>query len=179
MAPFLVGLIGQGLNLLSNAVMSKGKDWIEEKTGIDVSKASLSQEELVKLRQFEMEHEEELRLIQQGDDKLSAEIEMAYLKDVDSARQMQVSALSQDDLFSKRFVYYLAIFWSLTAALFIGFVTFTTIPEQNIRFADTIIGFLLGTIISTIMGYFYGTSKSSQNKDELIRQVVKGQNETR
>lgn len=172
MPPFLIGLLGQGLNLIANATLAKGKEWIQEKTGVDVSKASLSPEELTNLRQFEMDHEEELRRLQLEDDKLSAQVELAYLADVDSARQMQIAALSQEDVFSKRFVYYMAIFWSVVASLFIGFVTFTTIPEQNIRFADTIIGFLLGTIISTIMGYFYGTSKSSHNKDELIRTVV-------
>ena len=32
------------------------------------------------------------------------------------------------------------------------------IPKENIRFADTIVGFLLGTIIATMFGFFYGNS---------------------
>jgi purine-cytosine permease-like protein len=85
---------------------------------------------------------------------------------------MQVAALEQTDLFSKRFVYYLAIFWSVAAAIYIGFITFGTIPEDNIRFADTILGFLLGTIVGQIVAFFFGSSSSSQNKDSVIKSVV-------
>jgi hypothetical protein len=35
---FLAPLLAQGLNLLGNAVLSKGKGWLEEKTGIDLDK---------------------------------------------------------------------------------------------------------------------------------------------
>ena len=170
----LAPLLAQGLSLVGNAVMAKGKDWLQEKTGVDVSKASLSDEDFLKLKQFEMEHQEELIRLRQEDDKLSVEIEKAYLADTQSARQMQTAALSQSDLFSKRFIYYFAMFWAVAAAIYIGFITFASIPEANIRFADTILGFLLGTIVSQIISFFYGSSSSSQSKDELIKSVVDG-----
>lgn len=170
----LAPLLAQGLSLVGNAVMAKGKDWLQEKTGVDVSKASLSDEDFLKLKQFEMEHQEELIRLRQEDDKLSVEIEKAYLADTQSARQMQTAALSQSDLFSKRFIYYFAMFWAVVAAIYIGFITFAPIPEANIRFADTILGFLLGTLVSQIISFFYGSSSSSQNKDELIKSVVEG-----
>lgn len=172
MLPILAPLLAQGLNLLTNAVMVRGKDWLQEKTGIDLENATLSNDELMKLRQFEMEHEEELLKIRQEDNRLSADLEKAYLADTGKARDMQMTALQQSDLFSKRFVYYFAIFWSVLAAGFIGAITFTTIPEANIRFADTILGFLLGTIVSQIIQFFYGSSRSSQSKDALIKSVV-------
>ena len=170
----LAPLLAQGLSLVGNAVMAKGKDWLQEKTGVDISKASLSDEDFLKLKQFEMEHQEELIRLRQEDDKLSVEIEKAYLADTQSARQMQTAALSQSDLFSKRFIYYFAMFWAVVAAIYIGFITFAPIPEANIRFADTILGFLLGTLVSQIISFFYGSSSSSQNKDELIKSVVEG-----
>lgn len=74
------------------------------------------------------------------------------------SRNMQVEALKQEDVFSKRFVYYFAMFWSLFAVVYIGCITFVEIPASNVRFADVIIGFLLGTIIATIIGFFYGNS---------------------
>jgi hypothetical protein len=165
-------LIGAGLNLIGNAVLAKGKDWVKEKTGVDVDKASLSQEDLLKLQQFEMEHEEELLRLKQEDNKINAELEKAYLADVQNARNLQAAALAQYDVFSKRFIYYLAIFWSMCGAIYIGFITFGTIPQDNIRFADTILGFLLGTIISQILQFFYGSSRSSQNKDETFKTIV-------
>ena len=170
----LAPLLAQGLSLVGNAVMAKGKDWLQEKTGVDVSKASLSDEDYLKLKQFEMEHQEELIKLRQEDDRLSVEVEKAYLADTQSARQMQTAALNQSDLFSKRFIYYFAMFWAVAAAIYIGFITFAPIPEANIRFADTILGFLLGTIVSQIISFFYGSSSSSQSKDELIKSVVEG-----
>lgn len=45
--------------------------------------------------------------------------------------------------------------------LYIFLITWIPIPEQNIRFVDTSLGFLLGTVISTIIMYFFGASASS------------------
>lgn len=95
----------------------------------------------------------------------------AYLADVQSARNMQVEALKQDDLFSKRYVYYLASFWSIVAMVYIFLITFMTIPEANVRFADTVLGFLLGTIIATVIQYFLGSSKGSADKTAQIQEL--------
>jgi hypothetical protein len=86
---------------------------------------------------------------------------------------MQVAALNQDDKFSKRFVMYLATFWSLTAVAYIFLITFTNIPEINIRFADTILGFLLGTVVATILNFFLGSSAGSKEKTEALAAELK------
>lgn len=96
-----------------------------------------------------------------------------HLENVKGARDMQNNALNQSDVFSKRFVYYFASFWSVSAVVYIGFITFATIPKDNIRFADTIIGFLLGTVVATILNFFYGTSKSSQDKTDKLAEMAK------
>jgi len=169
---FLIPILGKGLDLIANAALAKGKQWVKEKTGVDIGQPDLTSEDFVKLKQYEMEHEEDLIKLRQEDDKLSFEIEKAYLADVQNARGMQVAALQQSDIFSKRFIYYYAIFWSISAVLYIAFITFGEIPEANIRYADTVLGFLLGTIIATIVGYFYGSSRSSYNKDEVLKGVI-------
>jgi len=97
-----------------------------------------------------------------------------HLENVKGARDMQNNALNQSDVFSKRFIYYFASFWSVSAVVYIGFITFATIPKDNIRFADTIIGFLLGTVVATILNFFYGTSKSSQDKTDKLAEMAKG-----
>lgn len=168
----LAPLVSQGLSLIGNAALAKGKDWVKEKTGVDLDKANLSPEDYLKLKQFELDHEEELIRLRQADDKLSVELEKAYLEDTQSARDMQIEALKQDDLFSKRFVYYFAIFWSIFACIYVGLITFTTVPESNVRFADTVLGFLLGTVIAQIIAFIYGSSRSSQTKDSVIKSIV-------
>jgi hypothetical protein len=85
------------------------------------------------------------------------------------ARAMQVAALQQSDVFSKRFTMYLTTFWSLAAGSYIGFITFSIIPEQNVRFADTILGFILGTVVATMLNFWFGSSIGSKEKAEALR----------
>lgn len=92
-----------------------------------------------------------------------------------SAREMQIAALAQSDVFSKRFVYYLATFWSVFAVIYILVITLADIPEKNVRFADTILGFILGTVIATLMNFFFGSSKSSLDKTEKLAKLAKGE----
>ena len=57
MPPFILALLGSGLRLVANAVLVKGKEFIKEKTGVDVDQATLSDADKLKLRQFQAEHE--------------------------------------------------------------------------------------------------------------------------
>lgn len=101
-----------------------------------------------------------------------AQLESMDAQDTTDARKLQAAALAQDDLFSKRFVYYFAAAWSLFAMGYLVLITVTQIPEANQRFADTTLGFLLGTIIATIIVYFYGSSKGSHSKDGALREMI-------
>lgn len=102
-----------------------------------------------------------------------ADLEKAYLADMDSARRMQIEALKQDDLFSKRFVYYFATVWSAFAMLYFTFVTFGTVSQSGQRMADTILGVLIGTVITGFFNFFYGSSARSREKDETIKHLSK------
>jgi hypothetical protein len=162
MAPLLAGivssLIQNNLPKVAQAVVDKGLDYVQEKTGIEL-KPDMSQEEVKALREAAQKHEE-------------FKIEQAN-KNTADARAMQVAALQQDDTFSKRFVMYLATFWSLTAVAYIFLITFTNIPELNVRFADTILGFLLGTVVATILNFFLGSSAGSKEKTEALAAELK------
>ena len=105
-----------------------------------------------------------LKLAQIDLDKLKAE----YANTAD-ARAMQVAALQQSDVFSKRFTMYLTIFWSLAAVVYIGFITFSAIPDKNVRFADTILGFILGTVVATLLNFWFGSSIGSKDKAEALK----------
>lgn len=105
-----------------------------------------------------------------------AEIDLAQFeaeaKDRDSARQMQIAALQQDDKFSKHFIYWFAWYWSVGSTLYFFSVTFLPMPEGGRDFANIILGFLLGTAVATIISFFYGSSKSSKDKtDALVKEM--------
>ena len=106
--------------------------------GTDPESIALSQEFKAKMLEFEIEN-----------NKLE-------LEDKKSARAMQESALQQGDLFSKRFIYYLAAFWSVVGAMFVFLVFFVDIPEKNLRLVDTLEGFVLGNIVASVMSFFFG-----------------------
>jgi ABC-type nitrate/sulfonate/bicarbonate transport system permease component len=44
-------------------------------------------------------------------------------------------------------------------------VTFVDIPEKNLRFVDTILGFMLGTVVATVLNFWLGSSAGSRAKD--------------
>jgi hypothetical protein len=95
------------------------------------------------------------------------ELERMAYHDRADARALQKAALEQGDIFAKRFIYYLTIFWSCFAAGYVTLITFTTIPETSIRFADTILGFVLGTIIASIIAFFFGSSHGNEKRGDL------------
>jgi hypothetical protein len=143
LAPLLATLASNGLGMVADAVTKKGKEFVEEKLGIDLTQDP-SPETIANWKLAAQQHEKEL-------------LQMAY-GDVANARNMQVEAL--------RFIYIFATFWSVFAASYIGFITFGHIPEDNQRFADTILGFLLGTVVATILQFFFGSSMGSKEKDK-------------
>lgn len=96
------------------------------------------------------------------------DLQKAFLADVQSARSMQIAALGQEDLFSKRFVYYLAAAWSIFAMLYFTGVTFIKIEPAGQRVADTVLGVLISSVLGGIMAYFYGSTKGSAEKTRLL-----------
>jgi len=83
-----------------------------------------------------------------------------------SARSMAVVALQSEDPFVRRFTYYVIAGWSVFAMVVIPCMIFMQIPESNVRFADTILGFLLGTVIASMFAFLLGSSFGSRQKDK-------------
>lgn len=151
-----IPFIGKLIDDYGENLVVKG---IEKITGVDLSKEELTSEDKQKILDSQIE------IMKIDFEKLKLEFD-----NTNSARDMQKVALQQEDTFSKRYVYYLATFWSFVAVGYIFLITFLTIPEANVRFADTTLGFLLGTIVATIINYFFGSSKSSSDKNQLLKE---------
>lgn len=100
---------------------------------------------------------------------LEVELERMRYADIANARHLQETALNQDDLFSKRFIYWFAAAWSLFTMFYVTLVTFYTpnTPEGK-SIAQTVLGFLLGTAVASIFMYFFGSTRTSDSKNRLL-----------
>lgn len=153
------------MNIFTKLFSGGAKDVVDSVGGvIDNLITSKEEKEAAKLA-IQQEINRHFEAIQANAAK---ELEL-QLQDKANARGMQVEALKQNDLFSKRFVYYFTAFWSLFSALYLGGTTFLDIPEKNSHVVDTTLGFLLGTAIALMFSYFYGTSlKENQRVENKI-----------
>lgn len=170
-------LASKGMDLLGSIFKSsvdKGMNAVtkklEQKTGIkieDIADEKISEDDLIKLKQFELDYQEFLLSHLEKMKSLEIEEEVIHQKDRSSARQMQMVALVQEDKFAKRFIYGYSILITLLTFAFIFGITFTDAiapnsPQKSI--ADTVLGFLLGVSLSAIIQFFYGSSKGSSDK---------------
>lgn len=87
----LAPLLSQGLSLIGNAVMAKGKDWVEEKTGVKIE-PNMSDKDLLTLKQYEMDHQEELLRLRIEEKKLG----------IDELGMMLRAAANEDNNVSDR-----------------------------------------------------------------------------
>jgi len=175
LASILTPLLGSGLNLVANAVLAKGKDYVEQRLGVTL-KPDMSSEDLAKIQIAQMEHEEELLKLRLEEDKLDlAELELR-LKDTDSARdrEVQISTSDKAPLLNKIVTPVLALsILLLTFALF-GVVMFNDTPVEASR-KDILIYILgvLSAIASQIVSYYFGSSAGSKEKTDALKGAMK------
>ncbi len=175
LASILTPLLGNGLNLVANAVMAKGKDYVEKKLGVSL-KPDMSPEDLVKVQIAQMEHEEELLKLRLEEDKLDlAELELR-LKDTDSARdrEVQISTSDKAPLLNKIVTPVLALSILLLTFVLFGVVMFNDTPIEASR-KDILIYILgvLSAIASQIVSYYFGSSAGSKEKTEALKGALK------
>jgi hypothetical protein len=165
MLPVIAALLAQGMSLLGNAVMTKGQDWLEEKTGVKLGPAMTS-EDLVKLKQFELAHEVELLKLQQDDDKLSLEVLQVEAADRKDARAREVSieggraGLIWWQFFSPSFTSVLALLVVLG-----GGWLFYELEEPSTRMA-------ISNLITGVLMYYFGNTSSSHGMGKLLSQSM-------
>ncbi len=194
-APLIAAAIGSigsylaknGLDILSGIFKGavdegtkKVASMIEEKTGIDISKAAetqgLSEAELVKLKEFELQYQEQLMQHTEAIEQLNLEYEKARFADTANARAMQTEAMKSDDPYIRRFIYHYALLLTVLSFGFLYLVLFNPngiIPDNggNKDLVNTITGFLLGTTMSAVIGFFFGSSSGSADKGKQIEKM--------
>ena len=157
MLPFVASivsnLISNGMHKVADAVIEKGVDAVQDKLGIELKpegQADAAYND--KLKAEAMKHEE-----------FMAELDE---KSRQRATDMQLQAMKSEDPLVRRFVYIFIGWWSVFATIYIPVITLVDIPEGNERFADTILGFLLGTMVASMFNFLLGSSQGSRMKDD-------------
>ena len=189
MPPFVLALLSSGLRLVANAALVKGKEFIQEKTGVDLDQAALSTEDQAKLRQFQAEHEEELLRLQLEDNKLGLEETKAFLADVADAwkNQSEIQMSADAPWYAKAIQPTLAAFTVLATIVLFGLFVYWSgditnlvdgkiehMPRMNATQKDIII-YILGVLsaaVTQILGYYFGSSHGSATKSKSLDKVL-------
>jgi hypothetical protein len=97
MMPLIQTLLQNGLGLVANAVMAKGKEWVEDKTGIKLS-PDMPPEQIAQLKIAEMQHEEELMRLRLEENKLDIE---AFKAEASAVTDRWTADMASDSWLSK------------------------------------------------------------------------------
>lgn len=145
-APDVLDVVG---NISGIGAFNRVSDMIDKRQDIPAD----VKEKLLELHKMELD---ELKLL---------------LDDTKDARDLQKVALRQEDRFSKRFVYYLAIIIISAAILFGAALMFLEeIPEGNKRLVEMFADIFLFSGGLVVIQFFFGSSKGSRDKDTTSNQ---------
>lgn len=173
LAPLLAKLAESGLNLIGNAVLNKGKDYVEGKLGVSLDDATKTEAGMLNLQQLQNDHEEMLILAAVEDRKVDLDFYKVDAADRDSARTMATAI--QESLNSswlaKNFSYLLDSMIIGGTMLLTGALFFKTIPDDNLQIANIALGTLL-TLCATVVNFHRGSSSSSVKKDSTISNLA-------
>lgn len=191
LAAIAPALAKRGLDLLSGIFRGEGNqgadqvsEWIKEKTGIevnDIAEGKISEEQWVKLKAFELEHQEQLLEYRRAIDAHALELEKLRMEDTKNAREVQSGRDKDEGLFIRWFTYIYAFLITGLTFVFIFMAAFfpalfdKELPEQSWRIIDTVLGFLLGVGLSAIIQFYFGSSSGSAKKSEDISRMLKDQ----
>lgn len=119
-------------------------------------------EAMIKLREIEARHEEELT-------KLALQSEIAHLQDRQSAREREVQITKATG--KKDYNLYVTA-WAVLIGFFIltGVLMFYPLPEGSSQAVYMLFGALAGGF-GTVLQYFFGSSKGSNDKTKLLTEM--------
>lgn len=180
-------LAERGLDLLSGIFRGavdqgaeKVSEMIKESTGIDVhdvAENKLTEDQWVKLKEFELAHQEQLLAFRRSIDAHELEMEKTRTADTQHARVTQSARDMSADPVVRRFSYHYAYlitgltFFFIILAVFLP-ASFDKFPDQSWQVINTVVGFLLGVGLSAIIQFFYGSSRGSQLKSEQLSRLT-------
>jgi len=176
MIPIVATLLTEGLSLIGNAVLAKGKDWVKQETGVDLDAGKLTNEQIATLKKYEMEHEERLMELRLEEDKLSIEQYKAETESFKIETEDRDSARDRDKTFINMGKHnYRADLMFILAVVLIVFMVYIVWQDESINeYAKGIFTLVLGRFLGyldNIYNFEFGTTRGSQNKDETIKHL--------
>lgn len=172
MVPIVAALLQQGLSILGNAVLAKGKDVVEEKLGVDISQALGTEEGRIKLKQLEMEHEQWLV---EADIRRNAQELQSFKVEVED----RGSARARDAEFIKAGTHNARadMMFILAVVVICGLVYIVWKDQSVNEYVKGIFTLVLGRFLGyldNIYNFEFGTTRNSRTKDVTIEQLTKG-----
>ena len=172
MAPIIAALLQQGFSILGGALLSRGKDVVEEKLGIDIDKALGTEEGRIKLKQLEMEHEQwlveaDIRRNEQELQGFKIEVE-----DRGSARARDAEFIKAGMHNSRADAMFI-----LALIVICGLVYIVWKDQSVNEYVKGIFTLVLGRFLGyldNIYNFEFGTTRNSRTKDVTIEQLSKG-----
>lgn len=173
MLPIVASLLQSGLSLVAGAIMSKGKNVVEEKLGINLDDALGTEEGRLKLRELEMKHQEFLINAAQA----SEVREQEYFKDEISDKQ---NARERDSVFVRAGKHnYRADIMFVLAVAIISWMVWIIWKDQGINeYVKGIFTLVLGRFLGyldNIYNYEFGTTRINKTKDATIEKLSEKQ----
>ena len=166
--------IFDSLKNVAASVTSSTAGSIVDSISNGISKFVNTPEDKEKAKEFEATLQQSIQTaLDAHQEKMATLYEQQYesqLKDVDSARQMQIAALKQESFWAKNQIHILACAVTLGFFGILAYMLKYDVPPANKDILNIILG-SLGTAWVSIIGFYFGSSKSSQAKDETIKQL--------
>ena len=125
-------------------------------------------EAINKLKELEFKHRERLEELNIEAAKVQLEESKAYLADTQSARSREAAIVQAT---GKKDVNLYILAWVVVAGFFILTGMLMLIPELDGRTNNAMVNILFGGLVSgfaTVLGYFFGSSKGSNDKTQLL-----------
>ncbi len=172
MTPLIMAVLQQGLQILGGALISKGKDVVEKKLGIDIDKALGTEEGRIKLKQLEMEHEQWLV---EADIRRNEQELQGFKIEVED----RGSARARDAEFIKAGMHNARadMMFILAVVIICGLVYIVWKDQSVNEYVKGIFTLVLGRFLGyldNIYNFEFGTTRNSRTKDVTIEQLAKG-----
>ena len=194
LAGLITGLLGKGLSDLAGSLFDtateKTKELavkkINEVTGLnldfDTEPTEKELEILAKKEGKIIESLDGLKETNRHEEKMQAldiDETKIIIEDTKDARATDVARMTVGKTWLERnWTHLFSLFGTIFIFTLIYLIIFTTIPPENSKYADIVLGVLM-SILGTIFAFYYGHSKSSGEKTEMLKEMKMSEGGTR